>query len=73
MLHCTFLRQRGEDWVVIGKGIGQWGCLPVVQYLRYRKEFINSLSEVEPRLCSRKFPHVSLLSVDYVEDDSTFV
>jgi hypothetical protein len=39
-------------------------CSPVVeQHSRYRKEFLKSLTEEERRLCSRKIPCVSLLSL----------
>jgi hypothetical protein len=39
-------------------------CLPVVeQHSRYRKEFLKNLTEEERRLCSRKIPRASLLSL----------
>ena len=41
------------------------GDLPAVKkHLRYRKTFLKCLLEEERRLCSRKIPRVSLLSLD---------
>jgi len=40
------------------------GGSPVVIHSRYRKKFLKSLSEEEHRLCSRKIPHASLLTLD---------
>ena len=41
------------------------GDSPVVKkHSRFRKKFLKSLSEEERRLCSRKIPHASLLTLD---------
>ena len=39
------------------------GESPVVKHSRCRHEFLKSLSEEERRLCSRKIPHASLLTL----------
>ena len=39
------------------------GDLSVVKHSRYRHEFLKSLSEEERRLCSRKIPRASLLTL----------
>ncbi len=41
------------------------GDSPMVKkHSRYRKKFLKSLSEEERRLCSRKIPSASLLTLD---------